>query len=215
MDLGAFDETGMGMRYCRRRWCGNDGDIDTETCRGSFSSNRVVRSVRHPQRRGGKAPPYCMATVLSGLAAARAGGETIFPELSEALYLPQLDDLYARLQACPEDGQEVSRAMADLFSQLRCLRERTRGQQWQKGIAVARSHPIRQLVHQDPFTHRAFSRPRGYAGDAELLDFIYGREEGWPPPPATLLGQHIFELHDPGPGFRRGARPAGLHRGCH
>ena len=83
--------------------------------------------------------------------------------------------------------------MEELFTQLRCLRGRTFGQQWQKWIEAARSHPIRQLVHQDPFTHRAFSRPRGYAGDAELLDFIYGREEGWPPPAATLLGQHIFE----------------------
>jgi hypothetical protein len=53
---------------------------------------------------------------------------------------------------------------------------------------------LRDLLHQDPFTLRAFSKPRGYAGDAVLLDFIYGREEGWPPPDGiTDLGRTIFE----------------------
>lgn len=33
---------------------------------------------------------------------------------------------------------------------------------------------VRQLSHQDPYTHRGFSKPRGYAGDAVLLDYIYG-----------------------------------------
>jgi hypothetical protein len=51
---------------------------------------------------------------------------------------------------------------------------------------------LRQLVHEDPFTFRAFSKPRGYAGDAPLLDFIYGEEEGWPAPPATEMGKKIF-----------------------
>jgi extracellular factor (EF) 3-hydroxypalmitic acid methyl ester biosynthesis protein len=54
------------------------------------------------------------------------------------------------------------------------------------------AHPLRRLVHEDPFTYRAFSKPRGYAGDAALLDFIYGEEEGWPAPEASELGRSIF-----------------------
>jgi hypothetical protein len=35
-------------------------------------------------------------------------------------------------------------------------------------------HSLIDLVHQCPFTYHAFTKPRGYAGDAELIDFIYG-----------------------------------------
>jgi len=38
----------------------------------------------------------------------------------------------------------------------------------------ARAHRVRDLLHEDPFTYRAFSKPRGYAGDAVMMDYIYG-----------------------------------------
>lgn len=60
-------------------------------------------------------------------------------------------------------------------------------------IRIGRSHPIRSLVHEDPFTSRAFHKPRGYAGDAVMMDYIYGREEDWSPPPASELGKAIFQ----------------------
>ena len=34
------------------------------------------------------------------------------------------------------------------------------------------------LLHQDPFTYRAFAKPRGYAGDAVMMDYIYGLGRG-------------------------------------
>ncbi|MGY3581418.1 extracellular factor (EF) 3-hydroxypalmitic acid methyl ester biosynthesis protein [Bradyrhizobium sp. USDA 4341] len=39
--------------------------------------------------------------------------------------------------------------------------------------ATCQTHPLHELALQDPFTQRAFSKPRGYAGDAVMLDYIY------------------------------------------
>jgi len=53
------------------------------------------------------------------------------------------------------------------------------------------SHPIRALFHEDPFTWRAFAKPRGYAGDAELLDLIYA--DAPPAGPLTPLGTRLYD----------------------
>ncbi len=42
---------------------------------------------------------------------------------------------------------------------------------------------------QDPYTHRAFTKPRGYAGDAVMLDYNY---TGTPPPATTPIGAKVF-----------------------
>ncbi len=101
-----------------------------------------------------------------------------------------LDDVYDRIRA----GQ-VQEGMRDLLPLLQRRRLHTGGDDWAAFTLECLRHPLRDLLHQDPFTFRAFAKPRGYAGDAVLLDFIYGREEGWPAPPeATELGRQIFEF---------------------
>jgi len=55
---------------------------------------------------------------------------------------------------------------------------------------IARNHPIFMLCQQDPYTNRAFTKPRGYAGDAVMLDYVYS---GTAPSLTTLHGQGIFE----------------------
>ncbi len=44
-------------------------------------------------------------------------------------------------------------------------------QDWIKDYCL--SHPVSQYLMQSPFTKRCFDKPRGYAGDATLIDYIY------------------------------------------
>jgi extracellular factor (EF) 3-hydroxypalmitic acid methyl ester biosynthesis protein len=76
---------------------------------------------------------------------------------------------------------------------LQAARLKSTDEEWARFVEACLRHPLRDMLHQDPFTFRAFSKPRGYAGDAQLLDYIYGREEGWPiPEGATDLGKKVF-----------------------
>lgn len=101
-----------------------------------------------------------------------------------------LNDAYQNLT---EGRVEVG--MRELISGLQERRMNSSDQEWNEFTRLCLHHPVRELVHQDPFTLRAFKKPRGYAGDAELLDFIYGREDGYPPPAGmTELGHKIFEF---------------------
>jgi hypothetical protein len=108
------------------------------------------------------------------------------------LYVALFDDVYRKLMEQHEDQQVVNGALDDLFLALRTRRLSSTDREWHDFCQVCRAHRLASLLHQDPFTFRAFSKPRGYAGDAQMMDFIYGREEDWPPPQAAPLGQRIF-----------------------
>ena len=47
---------------------------------------------------------------------------------------------------------------------------------WLRVVAMVREMPGFTRFQEDPFTNHAYSRPRGYPGDAALLDFIYNSD---------------------------------------
>ena len=104
-----------------------------------------------------------------------------------------LDQVHGDLISPGVDFARVGAAIDRLFRGLREIRFASTPDEWKHLVRVGREHPLRQLVHQDPFTSRAFFKPRGYAGDAVMMDYIYGREENWPAPPATDLGAAIYD----------------------
>ncbi|TGU05794.1 class I SAM-dependent methyltransferase [bacterium M00.F.Ca.ET.163.01.1.1] len=69
-----------------------------------------------------------------------------------------------------KDPAEIVRR---LLSVLNALRSRVHPDVWQALIPVAQNHAILQYFLQDPLTHWSFTKPRGYSGDAQLLDYIY------------------------------------------
>lgn len=55
--------------------------------------------------------------------------------------------------------------------------------------STLRAHPLHRALLEDPFSARAYAKPRGYAGDAVLIDYIYDR---LPPPDTSPTGKAIF-----------------------
>jgi extracellular factor (EF) 3-hydroxypalmitic acid methyl ester biosynthesis protein len=68
----------------------------------------------------------------------------------------------------------VEPALDELFLWLNTKRRMESGQSWSRWVRTsALRHPIQRLLHSEPFTAAAFRKPRGFAGDAGTLDFLY------------------------------------------
>lgn len=66
---------------------------------------------------------------------------------------------------------------------------------WRAIIPLIQSHPVAQFFMQDPLTKWSYDRPRGYSGDAHLLDLIYRHPKTADQvAAASELGKAIFEF---------------------
>lgn len=96
--------------------------------------------------------------------------------------------LLARNSTCQQVGQTIR----ELCGVLHLRRLALEKNEWVEFVDKARQHPLCKTIHRDAFTYRSFSKPRGYAGDAVLLDMIYGTEHFWPMPDMDWVGQRIY-----------------------
>ncbi|HEX8699256.1 MAG TPA: class I SAM-dependent methyltransferase [Myxococcaceae bacterium] len=90
------------------------------------------------------------------------------------------------------EGQ-ARQGMHTLFAALQGPRAFLPLEEWKRFCQLCRAHPILQLLLEDPLTHRSFARPRGYPGDAVLLDLMYQpelNEQG----PVSKTGREIFDF---------------------
>src|SRR6185436_19111629 len=71
-------------------------------------------------------------------------------------------------------GTDVHGCIGRLREALRHLRAHLPADEWKTVCEEARQHSLHDLLLESPFTRRAYSKPRGYAGDAVLMDLIYG-----------------------------------------
>ncbi|RYJ03083.1 MAG: hypothetical protein EON47_05360 [Acetobacteraceae bacterium] len=114
------------------------------------------------------------------------------PGLSQASAPPDprslMDLALARLK-----GGEAAAAVADgLAEGLRWLRNTAAPASWQRTIAAVRAHPLLPLLHENPLARRGYRKPRGYAGDAPMLDMLYLGEAALENEPVTPLGLDLF-----------------------
>ncbi len=71
------------------------------------------------------------------------------------------------------DSQFNSDDVSNLFEFLSTLRWQSSAETWTKLRNQIKCHALGRLVHQDPCTRRSYQKPRGYAGDAVLIDYLY------------------------------------------
>ena len=113
----------------------------------------------------------------------------------------ELDRIHQALTSAT-DTVSVAAAMDQLIWTLHRVRQSMEAATWESFIERCRNHSLLPIVHEDPFTRRAFEKPRGYAGDAVMLDYIYSLEERIAPPPMSALGQRIFQYTSQAPSSR-------------
>jgi hypothetical protein len=95
-----------------------------------------------------------------------------------------LDDMLGLLEA-----GETEAMVHVLTGHLNALRADPHG--WQEAMAMLRSHELHRSMLADPYLARSFQRPRGYAGDAVLIDMIYDRIS---PSGTSVAGQRLFDV---------------------
>lgn len=101
-----------------------------------------------------------------------------------------------------DTGNNRPQTVRWLIDQLHDIRTKFGDAVWQQLIPLIQAHSSATILQQCPFTRWSYEKPRGYSGDATLIDFIYGH-------PAvaddvarsTRLGLEIFEctINAPGP----------------
>jgi extracellular factor (EF) 3-hydroxypalmitic acid methyl ester biosynthesis protein len=130
--------------------------------------------------------PDAATGALPGTAAATTG---TLPDAAPVTLQQRVLQLLDRAQACMAAGDSVAAfrllttPLAALWSEARASARADDMQAW------CNQHPIHPMAIQDPFTERARNKPRGYAGDAVMMDYIYS---GVPPAGSSALGQQIF-----------------------
>ena len=99
-----------------------------------------------------------------------------------------LDRIY---EAFPRDAEGISATMAELLQELCRIRREMPREQWERFCKeTVPHHGLAELIREDPFTLHSVRKPRGYPGDAMLLDYIYGHR----PAETTQIGRSIFDF---------------------
>lgn len=130
----------------------------------------------------GKLPGAVVSSVKwavpdQGLAAARVELDDDFAVPTNPAPAGQPSHDYRRLLDETRDsltsGDDVSDSIWRLCAGLCAIRSRSPKSRWNAIAKECREHPLIDLLHQDPYAARAFTKPCGYPGDAGVIDYVY------------------------------------------
>ena len=88
-------------------------------------------------------------------------------------------------------GGNSSENMQKLCDSLSRLRKTSTASEWDSVKAVCQAHPLFKVIQEDPLSRRIYEKPRGYAGDARMMDLIYKTAR---PSGASDTGQRVYEF---------------------
>lgn len=72
-----------------------------------------------------------------------------------------------------EQQKDPAEIIRRLMPHLEAMRTKVHPDVWQALMPVVRNHPVLEYFLEDPLTRWSHDKPRGYSGDAQLLDYIY------------------------------------------
>ena len=120
-----------------------------------------------------------------------------------ALELPTLMAALDRIAALHDAANPSPALVANVASLLLQYRGSAPWEEWREfATTTFRGHGLFQTLQADPYASHSFRKPRGYPGDAVLMDFIYGSGSS----AATLassseMGRAIFRQISQNPAF--------------
>lgn len=73
------------------------------------------------------------------------------------------------------ESGHIQESLDNIFQTLDSARETLSDADWHALAQYVRdNHPLGHSLYEDPMTKRALDKPRGYAGDAVMMDYLYG-----------------------------------------
>jgi extracellular factor (EF) 3-hydroxypalmitic acid methyl ester biosynthesis protein len=162
--------------------------FEEESPLASFSEPSVVESTTQRPPTRTRVRPLKQKRASVSLARLHAQVREQRPPIHREVWSGLLDQAYLTLRS-----DRWSDSLERFFVGLNEMKASANPDWWLQFSEIdSLTHPIKDLLHEDPFTLRSFEKPRGYAGDAVMLDYIYREREA----PATTsdIGRRIFQF---------------------